>query len=148
VDNASTQSLDLFERRLHVANGEIGQRDGVAGAGATLVDPDIGIPRSCPPAAALGLPPRGELWVLRELLHYLSGEASGAVGFEDMGENWVGVRKAARDGTLRAGDVAVRDVAERWEQFTNYLSLSLSQELGAKGDCRSTQIADNHRAVG
>jgi hypothetical protein len=96
------------------------------------VDPDIGIPRSCPPAAALGLPPRGELWVLRELLHYLSGEASGAVGFEDMGENWVGVRKAARDGTLRAGDAAVRDVAERWEQFTNYLSLSLSQELGAK----------------
>jgi hypothetical protein len=48
-----------------------------------------------------------------------------------MGENWVGVRKAARDGTLRAGDAAARDVAERWEQFTNYLSLSLSQELGA-----------------
>jgi len=70
-------------------------------------------------------------WVLRELIHYLSSEASGAVGFEDMGENWVGVRKAARDGTLRAGDAAARDVAELWEQFTNYLSLSLSQELGA-----------------
>jgi len=70
-------------------------------------------------------------WVLRELIHYLSSEASGAVGFEDMGENWVGVRKAARDGTLRAADSAARDVADRWEQFTNYLSLSLSQELGA-----------------
>src|SRR5205085_1815552 len=48
-----------------------------------------------------------------------------------MGENWVSVRKAAHDGTLRAGDTAARDVAERWEQFTNYLCLSLSQELGA-----------------
>jgi hypothetical protein len=71
-------------------------------------------------------------WVLRELIHYLSGEASGAVGFEDMGENWVSVRKATREGTVRAGDAPVRDVAERWEQFTNYLSLSLSQELGTK----------------
>jgi hypothetical protein len=70
-------------------------------------------------------------WVLRELIHYLSSEAAGAVGFEDMGENWVGVRKAAHDGTLRTGDTAGRDVVERWEQFTNYLSLSLSQELGA-----------------
>jgi hypothetical protein len=33
--------------------------------------------------------------------------------------------------TLRGGDPPVRDVAERWDQFTNYLSLSLSQELGA-----------------
>jgi len=49
-----------------------------------------------------------------------------------MGENWVSVRKAAREGTLRTGDAAVRDVAERWEQFTNYMSLSLSQELGTK----------------
>jgi hypothetical protein len=70
-------------------------------------------------------------WVLRELIHYLSSEASGAVGFEDMGENWVPVRKAAHDGTLRPSDGMARDVAERWEQFTNYLTLSLSQELGA-----------------
>ncbi len=70
-------------------------------------------------------------WVLRELIHYLSSEASGAVGFEDMGEKWVAVRKAAHDGTLRPGDAAAHDVAERWEQFTNYLALSLSQELGA-----------------
>jgi hypothetical protein len=71
-------------------------------------------------------------WVLRELIHYLSSEASGAVGFGDMGENWVKVRKSAHDGTIRPGDAAAFDVAERWEQFTNYLALSLSQELGAK----------------
>jgi hypothetical protein len=55
-------------------------------------------------------------WVLRELIHYLSSEASGALGFEDMGDKWVPVRNAARDGSLRAGDVAARE--------------GLSQELG------------------
>jgi hypothetical protein len=70
-------------------------------------------------------------WVLRELIHYLSNEASGAFGFEDMGESWVSVRKAAHDGTLRHTDPGARDVAERWEQFTQYLALSFSQELGA-----------------
>jgi hypothetical protein len=28
-------------------------------------------------------------WVLRELIHYLSSESSGAVGFEDMGDKWL-----------------------------------------------------------
>jgi hypothetical protein len=70
-------------------------------------------------------------WVLRELIHYLSSEASGALGFEDMGEDWVSVRKAGQNGTLRAGDTGVRSVAERWDQFSSALALSLSQELGA-----------------
>ena len=70
-------------------------------------------------------------WILRELIHYLSNEASGALGFEDMGDKWVQVRNGARDGSLRKGDAAAREVAERWEQFTHYLCLSLSQELGA-----------------
>ena len=48
-----------------------------------------------------------------------------------MGEGWVPVRNAAHDGTLRPTDPAARDVAERWEQFTHYLALSFSQELGA-----------------
>jgi hypothetical protein len=78
-----------------------------------------------------GISDPNQEWVLRELIHYLSSDGSGAVGFEDMGENWVTVRKGAHDGTLRPGDAAARDVAERWEQFANYLALSLSQELGA-----------------
>jgi hypothetical protein len=70
-------------------------------------------------------------WVLRELIHYLGNEASGALGFEDMGEHWVTVRKGGRDGTLRASDSGARGVAERWDQFSSALALSLSQELGA-----------------
>lgn len=71
-----------------------------------------------------------QAWVLRELIHYLSSDASGVGGFEDMGAHWVPVRSAARDGTLRQGDPAIRDVAERWAQFVEYLCLSFSQELG------------------
>jgi hypothetical protein len=71
-----------------------------------------------------------QAWILRELIHYLSSDVSGVGGFEDMGEHWVPVRSAARDGTLRQGDPAIRRVAERWEQFVEYLGLSFAQELG------------------
>jgi hypothetical protein len=47
-----------------------------------------------------------------------------------MGENWVAVRNGAGDGTLRPSDAAVRDVADRWEQFVEYLCLGLGQDLG------------------
>lgn len=33
-------------------------------------------------------------------------------------------------GTLRANDAEARTVAERWEEFTQYLGLGLSQDLG------------------
>jgi hypothetical protein len=71
-----------------------------------------------------------QAWILGELIAYLDNEASGAAGFEDMGDRWVSVRKAAHDGTLRQGDPEARAVAERWEQFTQYLCLGLSQDLG------------------
>jgi hypothetical protein len=71
-----------------------------------------------------------QAWILRELIHYLSSEASGATGFEDMGEHWVEVRKSAREGTLRQADASTKAVAERWEQFTQYLCLEFSQDLG------------------
>jgi hypothetical protein len=47
-----------------------------------------------------------------------------------MGDKWVTVRKAAHDGTLRQSDPEARAIAERWEQFTQYLCLGLSQDLG------------------
>lgn len=77
-----------------------------------------------------GVSDSDQAWVLRELIHYLTGQASGVAGFEDMGKDWVPVRTAAHDGTLRSGDPRTRQVAERWDQFTEYLCLSLSQELG------------------
>ena len=61
MDNASTQSLDLGKRRVHVDNGEVGQRDRVARARATLVDSDVRIPGVCLPAVAFALAAVGEL---------------------------------------------------------------------------------------
>jgi hypothetical protein len=77
-----------------------------------------------------GISDPDQAWILGELIAYLDNEASGAGGFEDMGEKWVGVRRAAHDGTLRGSDPDARLVAERWEQFTQYLCLGLSQDLG------------------
>jgi hypothetical protein len=77
-----------------------------------------------------GISDPDQAWILRELLAYFESDASGVGGFEDMGDKWVTVRKAAHAGTLRPNMPEVRDVAERWEQFTQYLCLGLSQDLG------------------
>jgi hypothetical protein len=71
-----------------------------------------------------------QAWILGELIAYLDHENSGASGFQDMGRSWVSVRDGARQGTLRPSDKEVRTVAERWEQFIDYLALGLSQDLG------------------
>jgi len=73
-----------------------------------------------------------QAWILGELIAYLEHDKSGAVGFEDMGQNWVTVRNGVRDGTIRPGDAAVSDVVDRWEQFVEYLCLGLSQDLGVQ----------------
>src|SRR6516165_165388 len=61
MDHGSPQRSDLLERGLQVRDGEIGQRSGVAGSGATFVNPErrgalLGLP-----AATLILAPLGEL---------------------------------------------------------------------------------------
>jgi hypothetical protein len=71
-----------------------------------------------------------QAWLLGELIAYLDHEKSGASGFQDMGDKWVSVRTAAANETLRAGDPEGREVAERWEQFIDYMCLGLGQDLG------------------
>lgn len=71
-----------------------------------------------------------QAWILGELIAYLDHERAGAGGFNDMGERWVAVRDGAREATLKASDQGVREVASRWEQHLQYLSLGLTQDLG------------------
>lgn len=71
-----------------------------------------------------------QAWILGELIAYLDHERAWAGGFDDMGEKWVAVRDGAREATLKASDGGVRDVASRWEQLVEYLSLGLTQDLG------------------
>jgi hypothetical protein len=54
-----------------------------------------------------------QAWILGELIAYLDNEKSGAGGFDDMGDGWVHVRDAVRQGTLRASDPQVRAVCGR-----------------------------------
>jgi hypothetical protein len=77
-----------------------------------------------------GVSDTDQAWLLGELIAYLDDERSGASGFQDMGDSWVKVRNGAGEGTLRAADAEVRDVAGRWEQFVEYLCLGLGQDLG------------------
>lgn len=77
-----------------------------------------------------GIDDPDQAWILGELIAYLDHENAGAGGFQDMGERWVRVRDAARQGTLRAQDPEVRVIAQRWEHFVEYLALGLSQDLG------------------
>lgn len=71
-----------------------------------------------------------QAFILGELIAYLDDERSGASGFQDMGKAWVSVRDSTRDRTLGSSDPNARMVAERWEQFVDYLCLGLSQDLG------------------
>lgn len=71
-----------------------------------------------------------QAWLLGELIAYLDHDKSGASGFQGMGEHWVSIRKSAANETLRKSDEGIREVAERWIQFVDYLALGLGQDLG------------------
>ena len=86
-----------------------------------------------------------QAWILGELIAYLEHEKSGAIGFEDMGQNWVKVRNSARDGTIRVTDPGVRDVVDRWEQLIEYLCLGLSQDLGVQVTSAQSRAKDGER---
>lgn len=77
-----------------------------------------------------GISDPDQAWILGELIAYLDNERSGAGGFVEMGERWVKVRDAARQRTLQASDPEAHAVAERFEQFVDYLCLGLYQDLG------------------
>lgn len=92
-----------------------------------------------------GVKDSDQAWILGELIAYLEHEKSGAIGFEDMGPNWVQVRNSARDGTIRTADPGVRDVVDRWEQFIEYLCLGLSQDLGVQVSSAQSRAKDGDR---
>ncbi len=89
-----------------------------------------------------GIKDPDQAWILGELIAYLEHENSGAIGFEDMGSNWVQVRNASREGPLRASDPAVKEVVDRWEQFVEFLCLGLSQDLGVQVLSKQSRAAD------
>lgn len=89
-----------------------------------------------------GIKDPDQAWILGELIAYLEHENSGAIGFEDMGKNWVQIRNASREGPLQPSDPAVREVVDRWEQFVEFLCLGLSQDLGVQVVSKQSRAAD------
>lgn len=73
-----------------------------------------------------------QAWILGELIRYLEHPKSGAMQFDDMGASWVNVREAISHGTLRASDKGVAEVASRWDQLIQYLSLRMGRQLGTE----------------
>ena len=72
-----------------------------------------------------------QAWILNELIRYLEHSNAGAVDFSDMGEHWVGVRDAIKNGTLRQSDDKAFEVAGKWEELISFAALGLGRKLGA-----------------
>ncbi len=72
-----------------------------------------------------------QAWILGELIRYLEHPNAGAVDFSDMGEYWVGVRDAVKNGTLRHSDKSAVEVANKWEELVSFAALRLGRKLGA-----------------
>lgn len=73
-----------------------------------------------------------QAWILGELIRYLEHPRSGALGFEDMGEDWVTVRNAIDAGTFRPTDKGGARVASRWDQLVRYACLVHGRRLGVE----------------
>lgn len=71
-----------------------------------------------------------QAWILGELIRYLRHPQSGANPFEDMGPDWVAVRDAARDNSVRRSDASVHDITHRWDQLLRYAALRLEADIG------------------
>ena len=71
-----------------------------------------------------------QAWILGELIRYLEHPASGALGFEDMGDNWTNIRDGAREGTLNKRTEGITDIAQRWDQLLGFTSLKLGADIG------------------
>jgi hypothetical protein len=71
-----------------------------------------------------------QAWILGELIRYMEHDRSGVLQFSDMGAAWVPVRNAIADGTLRATDKGVAEIATRLDALTRYTGLVLGRRLG------------------
>ena len=71
-----------------------------------------------------------QAWILGELIRYLEHPNAGAVDFRDMGGHWVGVRDAAKNGTLRHSDKEAVEIAGKWEELVSFAVLRLGRQLG------------------
>jgi hypothetical protein len=78
-----------------------------------------------------GVADSDQSWILGELIRYLQHPNAGSIDFSDMGEHWVSVRDAVKNGILRSNDKSALEVAGRWEELLSFVVLQLGRKLGA-----------------
>ncbi|TFI41136.1 TerD family protein [Rhodococcus sp. 1R11] len=71
-----------------------------------------------------------QVWILSELVRYLTHPKSGATEFVDMGRHWVAVRDSVTAGTPRSSDVKALSVANTWASLSRHLALRMTADLG------------------
>ena len=71
-----------------------------------------------------------QAWILNELIRYLEHERSGALAFDDMGEQWTAIRDGAKAGTLNRKCDGVDDTCARWDQLLQHIALTLGSATG------------------
>ena len=80
-----------------------------------------------------------QAWVLSEFVRYIENPKSGAWDFDDMGPDWVEVRNASAQQTLRANDQQTLDVIARFDQLLAFSGMELSRRLGVNVQQRLTR---------
>ena len=88
-----------------------------------------------------------QAWILGELIAYLEHEKSGAIGFEDMGQNWVQVRNSARDGRSDPQTLAYMTSSTDGSSSSS-TCLGLSQDLGVQVSSTQSKVKDGSRWTG
>lgn len=80
-----------------------------------------------------------QAWILSEFVRYLENPKSAAWDFDDMGPDWVEVRNASAQQTLRANDTQTLDVIARFDQLLAFSGMELSRRLGVNVQQRLTR---------
>lgn len=79
-----------------------------------------------------GVKDQDQAWILKELIRFLQADASGANEFDDMGQNWVGVREAIASGAISATDKRLGEVVQKFESLMRFVAFKLSARLGVQ----------------
>lgn len=82
-----------------------------------------------------------QAWILKELIRFLQADASGANEFDDMGQNWVGVREAISDGAIGATDKRLGEIVHKYESLMRFVAFKLSARLGVQAREVAPKIA-------
>ncbi len=88
-----------------------------------------------------GVKDQDQAWILKELIRFLQADASGANEFDDMGQNWVGVREAISDGAIQASDKRLGEIVHKYESLMRFVAFKLSARLGVQAREVSPRLA-------